>query len=136
MAIDVIVNAIAAALSTGAAAAATDVGKKAVADAYDGLKSLIHKRFGSDSDAADAIEKLEARPDSAGRKQTLTEELEAAKADSDPELVSAAQALLALIRTLPEGEKHIQSATGQGIAQADRGSTASVNYYAPPPKHD
>ncbi len=134
MAIDVIVNAIAAALSTGAIAAATDVGKNAVADAYNGLKNLIHKRFGHDSEAAAAVDKLEAKPDSEGRKQMLSEELESAGAGSDEELISAAQALLALIQSLPQGEKHIQSATGTNIAQADRGGTATVTNYAPPPK--
>ena len=65
-------DAILAALSTGAAA--TDTVKKAVADAYGDLKSLIQKKFGSEGDAAQALEKLEPMPDSEGRKQTLHEE--------------------------------------------------------------
>jgi hypothetical protein len=131
-----IVEAIIAAIAAGAASGATDVAKKALVDSYAGLKSLITKKFGGDSTAASAIKLLEAKPDSADRKQTLGEELESVNAGSDPELAAAAQALIALVRALPQGEKHIQFAQGQGIAQADRGSTATVTYYAPPKKDE
>jgi hypothetical protein len=133
---DIVANAIVAALSAGAVAGTTDTAKSAIADAYEGLKSLIKKKFGHDSDSADAIDNLEAKPDSDGRKKTLAEELEAVNPASDPELVSAAQSLLALIKALPQGEKHIQVARGTGIAQADRGSTATVTMHAPPRKDD
>jgi hypothetical protein len=133
---DIVANAIVAALSAGAVAGTTDTAKSAIADAYQGLKSLIKKKFGDHSEAAEAIDKLEAKPDSDGRKKTLVEELEAVNSASDPELVSAAQSLLVLIRALPQGEKHIQVAQGTGIAQADRSSTATVTMHAPPKKDD
>jgi hypothetical protein len=125
---DAIANAIVAALSAGAATGATDAAKKAVVDAYEGLKSLIKTRFGNDSKTALAIDNLEMNPDSNGRRLTLGEELESTDAGADPALASAAQALLKLIRALPQGEKHIQFAQGQAIAQADHGSTATVNF--------
>jgi hypothetical protein len=127
---EIIMNAIVAALSAGATAGATDTAKKAITDAYEGLKSLVHKKFGKDGEAAVAIDKLEANPESKGRKETLGEELAAVNAGSDAEIGSAAQALLELVRALPQGEKHIQFAQGQGIAQADRGSTATVTFTA------
>jgi hypothetical protein len=65
---DIVTSAIAAALSAGVAAVATDTAKSAIADAYEGLKSLIEKKFGHDSDVAGAIDKLEAKPDSSARK--------------------------------------------------------------------
>jgi hypothetical protein len=133
---DIVTNAIVAALSAGAVAGATDTAKSAIADAYQGLKSLVMKKFGHDSDAAEAIDKLEAKPDSDGKKQVLAEELNAVNSSSDPELVSAAQSLLALIKALPQGEKHIQFAQGTGIAQADRGSTATVTMNTPLRKDD
>jgi hypothetical protein len=104
--------------------------------AYQGLKSLIKKKFGDHSDVVEAIDKLEAKTDSDGRKQTLAEELKAINPAVDPDLLSAAQSLLALINALPQGEKHIQVAHGTGIAQADRGSTATVTTHAPPRRDD
>jgi hypothetical protein len=133
---DIVANAIVAALSAGAVAGVSDTAKSGIADAYQGLKSLIKKKFGHDSEVAEAIDKLEAKPDSDGNKKTLAEELEAVNSASDPELVSAAQSLLSLIKALPQGEKHIQVAHGTGIAQADRGSTASVTISAPPKRDD
>jgi hypothetical protein len=133
---DIVANAIVAALSAGAVAGATDTAKSAIADAYEGLKSLIKKKFGHDSDVAEAIDKLEAKPDSDGKKQVLAEELNTVNSTSDPELISAAQSLLALIKALPQGEKHIQVAQGTGIAQADRDSTATVTMHAPLKRDD
>jgi hypothetical protein len=134
MTADAIGTAIVAALSAGAATGATDAAKKAVADAYQGLKSLIKARFGSHSEAAAAIDNLEVKPESEGRRQTLGEELQSVNVGADAEINSAAQALLALIRSLPQGEKNIQFAQGQGIAQADHGSTATVNFSTRPGK--
>lgn len=135
MPVDVILNAIVAAISSGVVAESTEVGKKAIADAYDGVKSIIKRRFGGQSEAAAALEKLEAKPASVGRQQVLSEELETSGAASDPELIEAAQALLVLIHSLPRGEKHTQIAVGSGIAQADGGSTATVNW-SPGPRED
>ena len=131
-----IFEAIVAALAAGAASGATDAAKKAIVDAYSGLKSLALKKFGGDSTATSAIKMLELKPDSGDLKQILGKELEHVKADSDPELAKAAHDLLELIRALPQGEKHVQYAQGTGIAQADRGSTATVNYYTPPKKDE
>jgi hypothetical protein len=114
----------------------SDITKKAIVDGYNGLKALVTKKFGTNNEATTAIEKLEAKPDSAGRQQTLAEELQASGASADPELLTAAQSLLELIKNLPTGEQHIQHAVGTGIAQADRGSTASVTFGATMTKKD
>jgi hypothetical protein len=133
---DPVTAAIIAALSAGAASGATDVAKKAIVDGYDGLKALLKKKFGGYSEVTDALEKLESKPESPGRQQTVAEELKVANASADPELLSAAQALLRSIQALPQGEQHIQHAVGTGIAQADRGSTASVSFAPSPTKKD
>jgi hypothetical protein len=133
---DIVANAIVAALSAGAAAGATDTTKSAIDDAFEGLKSPLKKKFGHDSDVAEVIDMLEAKPDSDARKILLVEELKAVNSTSDREVVSAAQSLLELIRALPQDEKHVQVAHGTGIAQADRGSTATVTMHAPPKKDD
>jgi hypothetical protein len=117
---------ITTALVAAAAAGATEVGKKAIGDAYAGLKDLIRRKFGAKSEVAKAVEAVEAKPDSVGRKTTLEEELTAAKADQDQELVEAARRLLERIEAQPGGVQVIQQATGINIAQAAEGSTASV----------
>ena len=129
-------TAIIAALTAGAISGVTESAKKAISDGYSGLKALINKKFGAKSDVTDAIEKLQAKPESPGRQQTLAEELKATSVTAYPELVGAAQSLLELIKALPQGEQHIQHAVGTGIAQADRGSTATVNFAPAPSKKD
>jgi len=80
---DIVANAIVAALSAGAVAGATDTAKSAIADAYQGLKSLIKKKSGDESEAAKAIERLEAKPDSDARNRLLAEELKTVDITSD-----------------------------------------------------
>jgi hypothetical protein len=133
---DLVANTIVAAISAGAIAGPKDAANSAIADAYQSLKSIIKGKLGRDGDAGRAINKLEVHPDFDPWKQILVGELKAANATSDPELVSAAQSLLALIKAMPSGEKHTQVAQGTGIAQADRGSTATVTMHAPPKKDD
>ncbi len=121
-----ITTVILSALAAGAAAGVTEAGTKLVVDGYEALKAALKARFGADSELAGAVAGLEKNPDSDGRKKTLDEEIVAAKAQEDPELVALARALLAQIESQPGGAQHIQNAVGSYIAQADRGSTASV----------
>lgn len=124
---DPITTAIIAAVAAGV----TKVGPQAIADAYTALKDLLKSKFGVHSDVFKSVDDLEAKPDSAGRKATLQEEVAAAKADQDPDIRKAAQELLDKISAQPGGGQHIQQAIGSYIAQADRNSTASVNVNQP-----
>ena len=122
-----VTTAILAAIAAGATAGVTDTAKAAIGDAYAGLKSLFQSKFGGDSKVVEAVDKLEADPDSAGWKETVGKEVAAAGANRDQELIAAAQAVLARLDELPASERqHIQSAIGSYIAQADRGGTAKV----------
>jgi hypothetical protein len=136
MAPEMVTDAIVAALSAGAVAGATDAAKSAMADSYQGLKSLIKKNFGDHSGVAKAIDNLEEKPDSGGRRQTVLEELQAINSTSDPELVSAAQSLFKLIRTLPLTVKPLQVAERTGTAQANRSATTTVTLHTPQRKDD
>jgi hypothetical protein len=127
---DIVTNAIVAALSAGAITASADTAKSPVAEAYQELKSLIRNKFGEDSEAAAALDQLEAKPDSEAREKLLTEELRTVKAVSDSELTSAVESLLKLIQPPPDGKRSNQFAEGTGIAQADRGGTATVRMAA------
>jgi len=120
---DPITTAIMAALTLGVNA----VEKKVFVDAYETLKNLIKKKFGMQSKLVQAVEDLEAKPDSSARKEMLKEEVATAKADQDPDLRNAAETLLKQISVQSGGEQHIQNAIGSYIAQAERGSTANVN---------
>ena len=120
------VTALLSALVAGAAAGVSEAGKKLVVDGYGALKAALTAKFGAESGLAGAPEGLERNPGSQGRKQTLDEEIAAAKADEDPELVELARALLERIESQPGGAQHIQNAVGNYIAQADRGATATV----------
>jgi len=128
---DPITTAIVAALAAGVAKSAGKLGEKVIVEAYEALKAAIRNKLGIESDAAKAVDALEAKPESAGRKGTLSEELTAAKADQDPQILAAAQALLDKLKAQPGGEQIIQQATGSYIAQASQGSTASVNVNQP-----
>ncbi len=120
---------ITAAIVAALAAGLTEVRKNAVVDAYNGLKSLLKKKFGDDSKVVKAVDDLEEEKDSKGRQLTLQEQI--AKADQDPELRQAAQALLSEIRTQPGGEQHIQSIVGDYSVQVYGSGSASVNVNHP-----
>jgi hypothetical protein len=118
---------ITAAIITYLTPGVTEVGKRVLSDAYEGLKNLLKKKFGVQSEIVQAVQALEAKPDSSARKEVLKEEVGAVKADQDSDLRNAAEMLLKQVRMQPGGEQHIQNAVGSYIAQAEQGSTANVN---------
>lgn len=99
---DPITTAIIAAVAAGI----TDIGKKAVGDAYQGLKTLIKSKFGQENKISKAITELEASPEAEGRKQILAETVAQQKAAQDPELLNIAKEL---IRALQESESGRQA---------------------------
>lgn len=100
-------------VSTAIVAALGMLTEKVVQDAYGGLKALLVKKFGTDSELVATADALEKHPDSAGRRETLKEEIAAARADADEEILAAAQALLEAIKSRPGGEQTInQTVTG------------------------
>jgi Arc/MetJ-type ribon-helix-helix transcriptional regulator len=124
-------TAIVASLGMGVATGAGQAIGENVIKAYRNLVSSLKDKFGDNSEVVRSIENLKTKPDSAGRKQTLQEELEASGADQDPQVRQAAQELLDQLKTQPGGEQHIQNAMGSYIAQADRGSIAEVRVNQP-----
>jgi hypothetical protein len=119
---DPITTSLVAAISAGVASAGQDVLINAIKDGYAGIKALIIKKYGKDSSINKAVESLEEKPDSAGRRAVLEEEVEAAGANQDDELVIASRELLEKIKELPRtytnvsqtvtGDKNIFSGTG------------------------
>ncbi|CBN54495.1 MULTISPECIES: hypothetical protein [Kamptonema] len=108
-------DAITTAIVTGLA---IPVAKDAIADAYAALKAALNKKFGAQSDVVNAVEQLEKKPDSEGRKATLQEEVENAKVNDDPEIVKLAQDLLSKLKEQPGGQEIItqtQTNTVSGV---------------------
>ena len=99
------VTLIISALVAGAAAAGKDVGKQAVKDAYNGLKSIIKKWFSKkeNADGELALEKHEHDPETWEKplKKSLSE-TGAAKAS---EIFDAVKALKQALESTPEGQR-------------------------------
>lgn len=80
-------------------ALAIPMAKDVIKDGYDALKAALKKKFGDQSDVVNAVEQLEKKPDSEGRKATLQEEVENAKIYNDPQMVKLAEELLKHLET-------------------------------------
>ncbi len=94
-------------ITTAIVGALANLSKDAIQDGYGALKTALKKKFGSESDLVDAVDKLEKKPDSEGRKATLQEEVEIAKVNDDPDIIRLAQDLLDKIKEQPGGQQII-----------------------------
>lgn len=104
-------------ITTAIVAAIAAVSSSAIKDGYSALKGLLKKKFGENSDLVEAVNKLEAKPQSEARKATVQEEVGTAKASDDPEIVRLAQDLLDKIKEQPGGQQiinQIQTNTASG----------------------
>jgi hypothetical protein len=119
--IALIVNALVA----GVVAAAKPTARQAVKDTYAAFKALIQRKFGDEGDVAAAVEQVEKKPDSAGRKGMLAEELGATGAGQDAEVLRAARDLLALVQPRSVDESQMALAEN-GSAAATGGAAATV----------
>jgi hypothetical protein len=116
-------------------AALAKLSEPAIKDAYDGLKSLIARKFGRENKVTRAIAEVESNPESEGRKAVLNEEVVAAKPSADTEIMAAVKTLLdrleqagapvASVRVEAKGERSVaigRDATGATIRTGDEGS--------------
>ncbi len=105
-------------ITTAIVAALANLSKEAIKDSYNALKAALKKKFGSESELVDAVDKLEKKPDSEARKAIVQEEVEVAKVNNDPSLLQLAQNLLDKIKEQPEGQEIInqtQTNTVSGV---------------------
>lgn len=100
---DPITAAIVAALEAGALSGLTETGKTAITDAYQSLKNLLAKKFGPRSQVVQAVDHLEAKPESASRQGGLAEEIVAVGAEQNSEVLAAAKHLLTLVQPQQAG---------------------------------
>lgn len=97
---------IIAALIAGATAAAKDTAGKAVKDAYEGLKTLIKKKF-TDKEKKDEcylVDKQEREPKSETVKALLKEEIIKAGIDQDEEVLKKAEAFKKLLESSSQSQ--------------------------------
>ena len=100
---DLITTAVVAALAAGTVSGITETSKTAITDGYNKLKDLLTKKHGASSDVVQALDKLETKPKSSGRKDTLQEEIAAVHIEQDDEIRAAAQHLLTLVQPQQAG---------------------------------
>lgn len=119
---------IIAALVAGATAGAKENATAAVKDAYQGLMSLLRRRFRDVPAGKAELERAEQHPDDKD-KTLLRQHLEAVGADRDEELLRVARAVLE--RADPSGARagkyNIQVTGGKGIAIGDQ-QTVSMTF--------
>jgi disulfide oxidoreductase YuzD len=88
-------------ITTAILAALAKLAEPAIKDSYEGLKAIIVRKFGTHHEIVRAVDNLEKKPDSAGRKETLKEEIVGSGAVADTELLAAANSLLARLKEPP-----------------------------------
>lgn len=106
-----------AALVAGATTALKDTAAVAVKDAYQGLKTLIQRKWNNVDVAL-----LESAPTSPARQAVMREELERTPVHADPEVQKHLQALLAALQTHAP-----QALTAAGVKLSDLEVTGSVH---------
>lgn len=99
---DRVVTAIMAALAANLAGDVAENNKDAeAAEIYRLLKESLYQKYGAKSDLFVAVENLEKKPKSTGRRQVLKEEIALAEADRDPELLALCRQLINSIKPQP-----------------------------------
>jgi hypothetical protein len=97
---DIITPALVAALSM--------LGESVIKDAYDKLKNALISKGDQTEDLAKAIDLLEEKPESEGRREVLREEIETSKAYLDVEVIQAAEALREQLRSQTNVQQNVQ----------------------------
>jgi hypothetical protein len=92
-----------------------NLGVMAINDAYQALKVAIQKKYGVEGDLIEAVNKLEKKPESDGRRGMLQEEIKTAEVSKDAEILKFAQTLLEVVKAQPGGEGKIQQIINQSV---------------------
>jgi hypothetical protein len=95
-------------ISTAILAALAKLAEPAIKDAYDGLKAIIKRKFGAHHEVVQAVESLEKKPDSVGRREMLNEEMASSGVAADTEILAAAHSLLENLKNQPGGQEIVQ----------------------------
>ena len=123
-----VTTAVIAAVTAGATNGLTEIAKVAISDGYTGLKSLLIRKFGIESPVIKAIQDIEEKPSSPGRRQTLDEEIKEANIGNDQEILHAIKTLKKVMERndIPLNVNIIQ-VNGTGAIGAVSGGTVTIN---------
>jgi hypothetical protein len=128
---DPISTALIAAITAGLVTGTKDVAATAVGDLYDGLKGLIRRKADTGAASVGLIDVLEASPGMDGVKAELPAALARDGIAGDPEILAAAEKLLAELRTAaPDAITHTQTVIGDYNAVSGPGGTSTVTVQA------
>ncbi len=127
------------AILAAAPALASDLVTSVVKDAYAGVKEIIRCKWGEKSALDEAIAAVEQKPDSKGKAAVLEEEVAAAGAGQDTDLMAAVQKLVEALKQEGVGGKAVESikititgGTVQGIVGAHDVKIDRMNFGAVP----
>ena len=109
---------IVTALVAGGGLGLKDAASSAITDAYNGLKGLVRRKLAGRPDGELVLARHEQDPEV--WEKPLAQELTAAGADDDPDLVSAAQALMRLVDAAGSAAGKYQVAAADHAAAAGR----------------
>src|SRR5437870_4302747 len=115
---------IMAALLAGAAASAETTASAAVKDAYNGLKTLVQRRFKGKPESQLALSKHEEKPEV--WESPLKEALRESDAHQDDEIVKAAQELLGLMNLQPPTIMKYKAEIAGNVGSFIQGDNAQV----------
>jgi hypothetical protein len=104
-----------------------EVAKAAIKDLYDQLKLIIFSKTSGQKGVQTAIAGLEEDPESLGFRGVVAEKILQGQLSNDVLIVSLAEKINILIHAQAKHSDNSQIATGNYIAQASSGGTASVN---------
>ncbi len=116
-------------LAEGLADAAKNLVSDEVKAGYEKIKGVILRKFGKKGDVSDALDRVEGKPESKSRQETLAEELEDSGAAQDSEFLKHAEEFLSLLKKhgLLEGSSYQANLQGDGsIAQGDDAASAGA----------
>jgi hypothetical protein len=115
----------------------SDLVKSSVKDAYDGLKTVIRRKWGEASPLAKAVEELEGNPKSKGQALVLEEKVAEFKAAEDTDVMRALAKLVSQLKEANIGGEavgsinvHISGGVVQGVVGAREVTVGSMNFGA------
>jgi hypothetical protein len=120
-----VTTAIISALTFLGPEAAKEGVKAVVKDAYDGLKSVIHRKWGGDSAVAQSVEAVEAKPHSKDLAENLDKQVARSGAATDADVAQALKTLteaLAKAATEKAAAKSVSITAGGdiGVGQIEK----------------